>query len=334
MDLFFCKSISPGYRYTFLGTNFDIHLIMKQTTLRSPVIFQGVGLHSGKEVRVCIHPAPADSGFVFALRGQDGLRYLAPSPRKVVATGLATTLGEGGSRVSTVEHLLAALVGLEIDNALVEVHGEEIPIMDGSAATFVAQLKSVGRYLLDQKRRVARIKRPVSLEKEGKRISASPYNGLRIEYAIDFPHPKIGAQVYTLECTPHSFATQIASARTFGFVKDIEFLHKNGLAKGGSLDNAVVFSEKGILNPDGLRYADEMVRHKILDFLGDIGVAAYRLRGRFSVSCSGHEFNNQFVQFLFDNASSYLDIDRDVAPAFLPGEWAERLVSGAVPAWA
>lgn len=307
---------------------------MKQTTLRSSADFTGVGLHSGKQVSMRIHPAPADSGLIFVVRGKDGLRYLTPSPRKVVATGLATTLGDGVTRVSTVEHIMAALVGLEIDNALVEVQGEEVPIMDGSASSFVACLEGAGRLYLDRKRRIARIRRPVCFEQDGKKITARPYSGLRIEYCIDFAHPKIGTQVFTFDSTPHSFKTQIASARTFGFVKDIAFLHKNGLALGGSLENAVVFSEKDILNPEGLRYADEMVRHKILDFLGDIGVAPYRLQGHFSVSCSGHEFNNKFVQFLFDNAVYYLDIDRSAEPVFLPGEWAERLVAGSVPAWA
>lgn len=275
-------------------------------------------------------PAPADTGVLFVLGGQ---RVVPLEPSNVVATGLATTLGSKDARVSTVEHLLAALVGLEIDNVLVDVRGEEIPILDGSAAAFVYLFQSVGVRVLEQSRKVAKIKRPVVFEHDGKRIMATPFNGLKIDYHISFPHPHIGSQDFSYESTPRHFVSKIARARTFGFMKDVEMLQKNGLALGGSLDNAVVFDDYGVINPEGLRFPDEMVRHKILDFMGDIGVSRHRLWGHFDVSCSGHDFNNRFMRFLHENEAEYLEVVELARPARLPLREAPVLAGG-VPAWA
>lgn len=307
---------------------------MKQTTLRKEVRCSGVGLHSGQKVEMVLKPAPADTGVVFSLLTGTGRQVVVPEPGRVVGTGLATTLGTERAKVSTVEHLLAALTGLEIDNVLVEVDGQEIPILDGSASVYVYLINSAGVRVLDRPREVARIRRPLVFEQEGKRVIARPYNGLKIDYHIDFPHPHIGTQRFSFESSPRAFSQRIARARTFGFMKDVEWLQKNGLALGGSLENAVVFDDYGVVNPEGLRYADEMVRHKILDFMGDIAVGSHRLWGHFEVSCSGHEFNNKFMRYVFDNHSEFLEFVVLEGPARAAGRPDPVHVPAGVPAWA
>jgi len=281
-----------------------------------------------------LKPAPADTGVVFSLLTRNGRQIVVPEPGTVVGTGLATTLGTERAKVSTVEHLLAALVGLEIDNVLIEVDGQEIPILDGSASVYVYLINSAGIRVLDRPREIARIKRALVFEHDGKRVVAGPFDGLKIDYHIDFPHPQIGAQDFSFESTPLTFAHRIARARTFGFMKDVEWLQKNGLALGGSLENAVVFDDYGVINPEGLRFADEMVRHKILDFMGDIAVGSHRLWGHFEVSCSGHDFNNKFMRYLFDNNSEYLEFSvlEDSATVSVRPD-PVHLPAG-VPAWA
>ncbi len=307
---------------------------MKQTTLKKEVRCSGVGLHSGQRVEMVLKPAPADTGVVFSLLTKKGRQIVNPSPDCVVGTGLATTLGNDRAKVSTVEHLLAALVGLDVDNVIVEVDGEEIPILDGSASVYVYLINSAGVRLLDRPRRIAKVIRPLVFEQDGKRVSVKPYNGLRIDYTISFAHPMIGTQKYCFESTPLSFSYRIARARTFGFMKDVEWLQKNGLALGGTLENAVVFDDYGVVNPEGLRFDDEMVRHKILDFMGDIAVGSRRLWGHFEVSCSGHDFNNRFMRYLFENSAEYLEfatLDGGADAARCPD--AAHVPMG-VPAWA
>lgn len=281
-----------------------------------------------------LKPAPADTGVIFSLSTKSGRQVVVPEPGKVVGTGLATTLGTAGAKVSTVEHLLAALVGLEIDNVLVEVDGEEIPILDGSASVYVYLINSAGIRVLDRPREVAKIKRTLVFEQDGKRVVAKPFNGLKIDYRINFPHPQIGTQNFCFESTPLTFSHRIARARTFGFMKDVEWLQKNGLALGGSLENAVVFDDYGVVNPEGLRFADEMVRHKILDFMGDIAVGSHRIWGHFEVSCSGHDFNNRFMRYLFDNQSEFLDFVALEDTASLSKCPDPVLMPVGVPAWA
>ncbi len=307
---------------------------MKQTTLKNEVRCSGVGLHSGKKVDLVLKPAPADTGILFSLRAHGKRHIVVPEPGRVVSTGLATTLGQGSAMVSTVEHLMASLVGLEIDNVLVEVDGEEIPILDGSASVFVFLLNSAGVRKLDRPRRVAKIARPLTFEQDGKQIIAVPYNGLKIDYSISFAHPHIGAQQYSFESSPRSFTDQIARARTFGFLKDVEWLQKNGLALGGTLENAIVFDDYGVMNPEGLRFSDELVRHKILDFMGDIAVGSHRLWGHFKVSYSGHDFNNRFMRYVFDNAADCLDFIEFGSRAAQLGHSVPAGIGRGVPAWA
>jgi len=301
-----------------------------QTTISKSVRCSGVGLHSGRKVGLELLPADADTGIIFCLKNGDGEKFITPTPENVVGTGLATTLGNGDGHVSTVEHLLAALRGLGIDNILVKADGSEIPIMDGSAASFVYLLRSAGLVRQNRTRRVLAVTKPFAHSDGEKSIKVKPYDGFRVDYRIEFEHPHIGTQTLSYELTPDSFVRGVAKARTFGFLKEVELLHKNGLALGGSLDNAVVLDEYGVLNDEGLRYKDEFVRHKILDFIGDMAVAPLPLFGHFTVSCSGHAFNNEFLRLLMDNAATCLEV-RDLAPGEVRAAREARPEAVAVP---
>jgi len=280
---------------------------MLQTTIQKSVRCTGIGLHSGKQVEMVIRPAAEDTGILFSLRNGSGSTFLSPAPSLVVETGLATVLGDGRETVATVEHLLAAVSGMGIDNIHIEVSGRELPIMDGSAASFVYLLKQAGIRKLSKPRQVLAIKKRVEFEKDGKFIKATPHNGFFIDYTIEFAHPLIGTQRMQLEITPENFVKEVAKARTFGFLKEVDYLHANGLALGGSLDNAVVLDEYGVLNAEGLRFKDEFVRHKMLDFVGDMAVLGAPLQGHFEVFASGHAMNNAFLRFLDEQRDLYLE---------------------------
>ena len=290
---------------------------MYQTTIKQRIYCSGVGLHSGKKVNLTLRPAAEDTGIVFHVATAGGVKDNIPDPHAVVATGLATTLGREGAAVATVEHLLAALRGLGIDNIHIDVQGGEIPIMDGSAAPFVMLLAEAGIHTQSRPRTVYRITRPVTFGKDDKSIKAEPYDGFFVDYTIKFPHPSIGTQRLLLDVTPKSFI-RVEKARTFGFLRDVEMLQSNGLALGGSLDNAVVLDENGVVNREGLRYSNEFVRHKLLDFIGDMGMMPLPLQGRFTVSCSGPGLNNEFLRHIAANAALYLEtikLGKEYAPA-------------------
>lgn len=306
---------------------------MQQTTIRTTVRCTGIGLHSGKQVGLTLRPATEDTGILFSVRNGSGSTFLTPTPDLVVSTGLATTLGNGSESVSTVEHLMAAVRGMGIDNILIDVDGRELPIMDGSAAPFVYLLKQAGLRRLNKARTALAVKKAVTFEKDGKYVKATPYDGLLVDYIIDFAHPVIGRQRLEVEITPELFASEVAKARTFGFLREVEYLHSNGLALGGSLDNAVVLDDYTVLNSEGLRYEDEFVRHKLLDFIGDIAVLNRPLLGRFEVFASGHELNNMFLRHLVANAADCLEEVVSVLP--VPEEERECLAvyeNVAVPA--
>lgn len=280
---------------------------MKQKTIKKTIGCSGVGLHSGKMVKLTLRPAPEDTGIVFHVHGKDGVKAITPSPDSVVATGLATTLQLDSASVATVEHILAAIAGLEIDNIQIDIEGGEVPIMDGSAASFVFLLRDTGTTTQNRDRKVRRIKKPIHFELDGKKITAKPHDGFFVDYTIDFNHPLIGKQTMKVEVTPDTFTNDIARARTFGFMREVEYMHKNGLALGGSLDNAIVLDDYSVLNEDGLRFADEFVRHKVLDFIGDMAMMGTQLQGHFTVHCSGHTLNNQFLRAINENADIYLE---------------------------
>lgn len=297
---------------------------MHQTTIKNIVRCTGIGLHGGKQVELVLRPAPEDTGILFALRSGSGTSFLSPKPRLVVDTGLATSLGNGHDHIATVEHLLAAVRGLGIDNIRIEVQGRELPIMDGSAASFVYLLNQAGVRRQNKARKVLAITKPIVFERDGKFIKATPHDGFMVDYTIQFAHPLIGRQSLSMEVTPDVFATDIAKARTFGFLREVEYLHANGLALGGNLDNAVVLDEFGVLNTDGLRYPDEFVRHKMLDFVGDMAIMGLPLQGRFEVFASGHALNNSFLRYVEDNAAEYLEERTlalpEAAPAAVPAK--------------
>lgn len=271
---------------------------MSQITLGKAVSCKGVSLHSGREVGMEFRPAPENSGIVFHIHAEDGVHLLSPRPEAVSTTELATTISDGRASVSTIEHVLAAIGGLAVDNVEVHVFGGEVPILDGSAREVVEALRRAGFVRQDAPRRVARIARECRLEKDGKSIIARPFDGFHVDYTIRFPHPVIGEQRFALDVTPESFAEQIAPARTFGFLKEVEYLHSKGLARGGSLDNVVVVGDEGVVNKEGLRFPDEFVRHKLLDFIGDMAMLGRPLLGSFTVSCSGHGHNNAFLRMV------------------------------------
>lgn len=279
---------------------------MNQTTIKQRIQCTGIGLHSGKKVKLTMRPAAEDTGIIFHVITPMGKRDISPAADAVIATGLATTLGRDGVAVSTVEHLLAALRGLSIDNIHIDVEGGEIPILDGSAAPFVMLLAEAGVHEQSSPRKVYRIKKTTRFGQGEKSITAEPYDGFYVDYTIAFPHAVIGTQRVTLDVTPHSFS-QVAKARTFGFLQDVEMLKSRGLALGGSLDNAVVLDERGVVNEEGLRYPDEFVRHKLLDFVGDMAMLPLPLQGRFTVSCSGHALNNEFLRHITASESLYLE---------------------------
>ena len=282
---------------------------MLQTTIRQRIQCTGVGLHSGKKVKLTMRPAAEDTGIVFHVTTPMGKRDIRPSADAVIATGLATTLGKDGVAVSTVEHLLAALRGLSIDNIHIDVEGGEIPILDGSAAPFVMLLSEAGTHSQSAPRKVYRIKKSARFGQGDKFIKAEPYDGFYVDYTISFPHPSIGVQRRILDLTPQNFS-QVAKARTFGFLQDVEMLKSRGLALGGSLDNAIVLDERGVVNEEGLRCPDEFVRHKLLDFIGDMAMLPLPLQGRFTVSCSGHGLNNEFLRHITASESLYLETVR------------------------
>lgn len=296
---------------------------MLQTTIHKTVRCTGIGLHSGKQVEMVLRPTTEDTGILFSLRNGSGSTFLTPVPSLVVGTGLATVLGDGRETVATVEHLLAAISGMGIDNIHIEVTGKELPIMDGSAASFVYLLKQAGIRKLDKARQVMAVKKALDFEQDGKYIKARPYDGFCVDYTIEFAHPMIGTQRMEMEITPENFSTEIAKARTFGFLKEVDYLHANGLALGGSLDNAIVLDEYNVLNNEGLRFKDEFVRHKMLDFVGDMAVFGAPLQGHFEVFASGHAMNNAFLRHLDENKDIYLESKKLPVP-----EMAEEAVRG------
>ena len=283
---------------------------MPQTTLGGAVSCRGISLHSGHEVSVEFRPAAEDSGIVFHIHSDDGVHLLAPRPEAVSTTELATTVTDGKVSVSTIEHVLAALNGLAVDNVEVHVFGGEAPILDGSALPVVEALRRAGFRSQSAPRRAARVTREFSLEKDGKFISVRPFDGFRVNYTIRFPHPVIGEEHFALDITPETFERDVAPARTFGFLKEVEYLHSRGLARGGSLDNVVVVGDDGILNKEGLRFPNEFVRHKMLDFVGDMAMLGRPLLGDFTVSCSGHGHNNAFLRALVQGDGLLEDVNR------------------------
>jgi len=267
-----------------------------QRTLEQPVTTRGVALHTGAQVTLTLRPAPADHGIVFHRVDLPGSPGIPATAANVVDTALATNLGTAEGRVGTVEHLLAALSGLGIDNVRVEVDGPEVPILDGSAGPFLYLVRSAGIRILEAPKSFVVIRRPVVLRDGDREASLSPCDRLRIDCAIDFHHPLVPGQALSIDFSSNSFTRELARARTFGFLKDVEQMKSAGLARGGSLENAIVVDEFSILNPEGLRYPDEFVRHKMLDALGDLALFGHPVIGHLKVRKSGHALHHRLVR--------------------------------------
>ena len=284
-----------------------------QATIGAPVSLSGVGVHSGRIVNVHLHPAQANHGVVFLRTGlQHGCdRLIEAKHQSVTATELCTVLGEASSgAVATVEHLLSALSGLGVDNVLVEIDGAEMPILDGSAAPFVDAVDRVGLARSRAKRRYIKVLRPVRVEKGIASAELLPNpKGFRLDVAIDFQNPIIGQQRRRVDLTPDSYRREVARARTFGFIGDVERLWKAGFALGASLDNTVAIGEGRVMNPEGLRFADEFVRHKILDAVGDLALAGAPLLATYRSYCGGHRLNVAVLDALFADRANYAVVD-------------------------
>ncbi len=293
--------MSPGIG---LATYFGMESIIWQQTLTKSLTFSGIGLHSGRPVNVTIHPAAPNYGLRFVRADLPGRPEILAHYSKVVDTTRATTLGEGRATLATVEHLLAALRGAGVDNARIAVAGPEVPIMDGSAAPFALLLAETGLCTQPWPRAYLRVQRPVELREGDQWMRAVPGEP-RITYSIDFSHPLIQRQRFTVPLFSEAFEREIAPARTFGFLKEVQYLQTRGLALGGSLDNAVVLDDFGVLNPGGFRFPEECVRHKILDAMGDLALLGLPLFGRLEVSRGSHDFHLRFLQHLMDQEASW-----------------------------
>ena len=277
-----------------------------QQTIAESVSINGIGLHSGIEVSMQLYPAETDYGIKFIRKDLTENNIIDALWSNVSNTKLSTTISnQNGVSVSTIEHLMSALSGLHIDNIKIEIDGPEVPIMDGSSIKFVDLIDSASVKDLNKKRKIIKVKKNIKIENENSSVELKPNNQFSIDFEIDFPSKLVSKQSCQLQLVNGNYKTDIASARTFGFERDVDMLRSNGLALGGSLDNAVVVGESKILNSDGLRFKDEFVRHKILDSIGDLYLAGAPIQGYFLGNKSGHYLNNLLLRSLFADKKNY-----------------------------
>jgi UDP-3-O-[3-hydroxymyristoyl] N-acetylglucosamine deacetylase len=288
--------------------------MLKQRTLKSMTRAMGVGLHSGQRVELTLRPAPVNTGIVFRRVDLPHPVDIPVNAASVTDTRLASTLSKGDVRVLTVEHIMSACSGLGLDNLIIDITAEEVPILDGSAASFVYLLQSAGVVEQDAPRRFIRIIRPVEVrEGEGGNLKwarLEPYHGYKLHFEIEFDHPAVGAtgQSFEFDLGEGQYAREIARARTFGFTRDVEMMRSHGLARGGGLDNAIVMDDYKVLNADGLRYTDEFVKHKILDAIGDLYILGRPLLAAYSAFRSGHGLNNKLLRELLAHPDAYEEV--------------------------
>ena len=295
--------------------------MIRQRTLRNVIKATGVGLHTGEKVYLTLRPAAVNTGIIFRRIDLPEPVEIEARPQNVGETTLSTTLVKGPVKISTVEHLLSALAGLGIDNAYVDVSAPEVPIMDGSAGPFVFLIQSAGVEEQNAPKRFIRIKRALRVEDGDKWACFEPYDGFKVTFTIDFDHPAFreDTQTASIDFSSTSFVKEVSRARTFGFMRDIEALRQRRLALGGSMDNAIVVDNYRILNEDGLRYADEFVKHKILDAIGDLYLLGHSLIGSFTGYKSGHGLNNQLLRELVGQTDAWESVtfkDEDVHPIY------------------
>src|SRR5437762_4000521 len=296
--------------------------MLKQRTLKNSIKTTGVGLHTGARVDLTLRPAPPDTGIVFQRVDLREPVAIPAQAKNIGDTRLSSSLEKDGAKISTVEHLMSALAGLGIDNLFVDVAGPEIPIMDGSAGPFVFLLQSAGIEEQSSRKRYLRIKEPVEIRRDDKWARFEPFNGYRLDFTIDFPHPVFGSEnrQVSVDFAGTSYVKEVARARTFGFMQDVEAMRSAGLALGGSLQNAIVLDETRVLNSEGLRYDNEFVKHKVLDAIGDIYLLGHPFIGQYTAFKSGHALNNMLARALLARPDAYelktFSADDDVPSAF------------------
>lgn len=296
--------------------------MVKQRTLKNAISVTGVGLHSGEKVTLGLRPAPVNTGIVFRRVDVKPVEQIRAQPELVHDTRLSTCMEQNGVRIATVEHLMSAFAGLGVDNVYVDLDSPETPIMDGSAGTFVFLLQSAGIVEQFAAKKFIRIKKTLEIRQGDKWVRFDPYNGYKLTFTINFSHPVFTStrQHVTVDLGEHSYVHEISRARTFGFMQDVETMRAQGLALGGSLDNAIVMDDYRVLNADGLRFDDEFVKHKVLDAIGDLYMTGYPLIGAFSGYKSGHALNNALLRELLadEEAWEFATFDSvEQAPAFL-----------------
>jgi UDP-3-O-[3-hydroxymyristoyl] N-acetylglucosamine deacetylase len=277
--------------------------MIKQRTIQKVVKTSGVGLHNGEKVTMTLKPAEIDQGIIFRRVDQKKSHEVKVSPDAVKDTKMCSAIGENASRVATIEHLMSALSAVGIDNITIELNGSEVPIMDGSSIPFIYLLQTAQIKEQDAPKKFVLINDVIEVKDKDKWARFEPYEGFKVDFTIDFPHPVFdeATNKVALDFYDESYITEISRARTFGFMQEVEYLRSNGLARGGSLDNAIVLDEYKIINTDGLRYKDEFVRHKILDAVGDLYMLGYSIIGNFKAYKSGHELNNKLLLALLSN---------------------------------
>jgi len=281
--------------------------MIKQRTIQKSVQTSGVGLHNGEKVIMTLKPAEVDQGIIFRRIDQKKNHEVRVSPEAVKDTKMCSAIGQDTSRVATVEHLMSALSAAGIDNIVIELNGSEVPIMDGSSIPFIYLLQTAKIKEQDAPKKFLIINDVIEVKDKDKWARFEPYEGFKVDFTIDFPHPVFNESTnkVALDFYDESYVTEISLARTFGFMQEVEYLRANGLARGGSLDNAIVLDEYKIINSDGLRYNDEFVRHKILDAVGDLYMLGYSIIGIFKAYKSGHELNNKLLLALLSNKKSW-----------------------------
>jgi UDP-3-O-[3-hydroxymyristoyl] N-acetylglucosamine deacetylase len=281
--------------------------MLRQRTLKTVIRATGVGLHGGEKVYLTLRPAPVDTGIVFRRTDLEPVVEIPASAILVSETTLCTGLSCGNAKVQTVEHLMSALAGLGVDNAYVELSAAEIPIMDGSAGPFVFLLESAGIVEQAAAKKLIRIVQPIEVRDGDKIARFEPYDGFRLGFTVKFDHPAIPETLsrVELEFSTEAYIKEISRARTFGFMRDLEYMRERNLGLGGSMDNAIVLDEFRVLNEDGLRYADEFVRHKVLDAVGDLYLAGHAIIGAYEGYKSGHALNNKLVRAMLDNPAAW-----------------------------
>ena len=280
-----------------------------QQTLKNPLTISGIGLHSGARITLKLRPAAADTGIIFHRTDGERIVDIKATAENVVDTRMATVIGRDGLSVSTIEHFMAALAACGIDNLHVDIDGPEVPVLDGSAAPFVREILQAGTKQLVASRKFIAIRKPLEIIEGEKRISIIPSRFFRITFDIAFDHPAISLQQYSMKFSTETFCKDIAPARTFGFLHEVEHLKALGLARGGSLENAVVIDDQGVMNPEGLRYTDEFVRHKILDAFGDFSLIGSPLLGHIRAFKAGHDLNAKMVQKILNNPSHWTYVE-------------------------